>query len=593
MTRPGPRTWTALLLLAGGVLLGLLGLRHLALERERGEARSRELERRRLAEAVANAPGLARQPRGAPLVAWEVEPPRLAGTDDPVGDRLREELAAARSPGTPARVRLERWERLTTPDRPTWLRQIACYHAGLAALALDDAAAARTLFGTASHAAPLLVSDGVRVRAAALQQLALQGLRDGDGGPLEVFLEVVHDGRRLARGDVVGPEDLLLDLVERQSASGLAVPAALHARLQGAARRARLGVALLGRVPAPGDAAVVEAAAVPDAPEGVVLHTPIDLQVHGLESLVAPPPGYDPRATAAIVPAGATLGPLSARLAAPFEAVVVTVDPEPAEARSLLTSLALTVGLGLYAVGAVLALRGWRRSREAARMQADFTAAVSHEMKTPIASVRAMAEMLQDGDPERVRRYAGRIEAEMQRLGTTVRNVLDVARIERGVLPVRPVPTDPAAAVLRIVGPLRLELECRGFDVEVEVLPAAALMPVDAEALEGVLRNLLDNAAKFSSDTRRIRIEGTPVAGGYRIAVLDRGVGLEEAEPERLFERFHRGAAAKDGAVPGVGLGLHIAQQLIHAHGGRLTARPRAGGGAAFEIFLPHESRAP
>ena len=214
-------------------------------------------------------------------------------------------------------------------------------------------------------------------------------------------------------------------------------------------------------------------------------------------------------------------------------------------------------------------------------------------MKTPIASVRAMAEMLQEhGDPERTQRYAGRIETEMQRLGATVRNVLDAARIERGVLPVRPESGDPAAVVAGTGEALRPDLERRGYALELEIQPAAVPVPVDAEALDGVLRNLVDNAVKFSPRERSIRIEATPEAGGYRIAVLDRGRGLESGKHERLFARFYRGEAAREGAVPGVGLGLHIARQVIDAHGGRLSARNRLGGGAAFEIYLPAEDAA-
>lgn len=579
MSNSTRRTWTALLLIGGGVLLGVLGVRHLALEREQTDRRARALEARRLAEAVEDAPRLARQPRTGPRLAWQLEPGRLRGTDEPVSPELVAALAAAREAELAPRVRYQRWAQLAAPDRPTWLRHIASYHAGVAALALRENAQAEHWLEAALEAHPLLVSEGVRVRAAAMQRLALHGLREGTTHALSRFLTAVLDGRRLALGDVVGPADLLLELSEQVGTAELAMPRPLAKRLRDAAERAATGISVLQAVPKRGDLAVVTGR--------VAHHSEIELQVHELAALVEPPPGFPARAHARLESSDVSGDRLTARLAAPLDAIVVSVDPEPLQAKSLLALIGLALGLGLYTFGALFALRGWRRSRDAARMQADFTAAISHEMKTPIASVRAMAEMLQDGDPELAERYAPRIEGEMRRLGATVRNVLDAAQIERGSLPVALRPADPAAAMTAALEGLQPELARRGFEVSVAIQPAAAPQPLDPDALAGVLVNLVDNAAKFSPPEGTIVVEGEPVSDGYHMAVLDRGPGLGSGNPERLFERFYRGEAAREGAVPGVGLGLHIARQVIAAHGGTLRAREREGGGAAFEIDLP------
>ncbi len=580
MLRPGPRLWTTLLLAVGGLLLGFLGFLHLASERERTDDRARALERRRLAQAVADAPRLARQPRGAALRAWEIEPARVTTDDRSVSPELLAAVRGAERPGLAPRASFNLWIPLTTKTHPTWLRHIASYRAGMLAVALRDFDRARELLSEAAQAHQLVVTDGIRVRAGALKELARRALLVEDTRPLVRFLDAARDGHRLARGDVEGPDDLLLALHAEIQASGVPLTGKIAKRLDDAAAHAREGVALLAQVPQRGVALVGNR---------VVHHGEIELQMHDLESLVAPPPGFPARAHVALTPIGRALGPLSARLAAPLEAVVVTVDREPLQAKSLLALFALALGLGFYSVGALLALRGWRRSREAARMQADFTAAVSHEMKTPIASVRAMAELLGDGegDPELARRYAGRIESEMLRLGTTVRNVLDAAQVERGTLPVHPVAADPAGLVEGVLAAVRPVLQQRGFEIEAEIEPAAVPIPVDSDAIQGVLHNLIDNAIKFSSETMRLRIEAGPVSSGYRIAVLDRGIGFDPSKHTRLFERFYRGIAAREGAVPGVGLGLHIAKQVIEAHGGTLEARCRAGGGAVFEIGLP------
>ena len=284
--------------------------------------------------------------------------------------------------------------------------------------------------------------------------------------------------------------------------------------------------------------------------------------------------------------------PGSVLLESPLETVAVVPRPVPS-GTDVGRWLAIALGIGLlaYAAGATVALLGWRRSVRAARQQAHFTAAVSHEMKTPIAAVRAMAELLAttpDGDATKTRAYGERIDREMQRLGTTVRNVLDAAQIERGTLQVHLAPGDPAALLERVVASFRPAARRRGFEVTLEAEPAAGVLPLDASAMEGVLQNLLDNAVKFSGDARRVEVTGqVRPDGGYVIRVMDRGVGLGSASPESLFGRYNRGAAAREGAVPGVGLGLHIAREVVQAHGGRLRARSRPRGGAVFEVELP------
>ena len=256
---------------------------------------------------------------------------------------------------------------------------------------------------------------------------------------------------------------------------------------------------------------------------------------------------------------------------------------------------AVGAALGVYLAGAALALLSLRRSARAARMQADFVASVSHEMKTPIASVQAMAEMLADGrvaDPAKAHDYAARIQAEMTRLGATVRDVLDVSRIERDAgAVVNPRPIDPAAAVAEAVEAARPGLERRGFRVDLAATSSSVPVPLDPDAFAHVVHNLLDNAAKFAGADRRIEVEAAPVEGGYVVQVLDRGPGVPAAERERVFERFSRGEEARVRAVPGVGLGLYVAREIVRAHGGTIRVESREGGGARFVVEIPEGGR--
>ena len=580
------RSATGLLVL-GGFVFVFLGVRTLA-----GESRDRQQQAERRTHAAvlrakADATRLARAPRGRPAAQWRLEPLAAESTvvaaHNPHLDDLRR--AAAREPSP--HVALPLYDALLRPELPRWVRDIASLRKALLLRTLDRGPEAAALLRQAAEASPFLVdTTSTRVRARALAVLAADALARGDEEPLATFLDAAEDGVRLVIGGA-GPASELVELNERVAAGALPAPRGpLGERLAQAGARAAQGMRLAEETLA-GDGVVVVAGR-------LAWRQGTQLALFELGSLLeAPLGGYEPSVAVEALEAAAPMPAGAIRLDAPLAGLVVRPLPAPDGGGILLLALAFASGLALYVIGAGVALAGWRRSRRAEQQQADFTAAVSHEMKTPIASVRAMAELLADGgaeDPELTKRYAQRIGSEMERLGTTVRNVLDAAHVERGALPVRPEPGDPAAVLERVADVVRPGLRARGFDFEVEAARASAPIPLDAGALEGVLMNLLDNAIKFSPEVRDIRLRGEPVVGGgYRIEVLDRGIGLGSGDAERLFERFHRGDAARSGAFPGVGLGLTIARQVVEAHGGRLRARGRPEGGSAFEIDLPGE----
>ncbi len=253
---------------------------------------------------------------------------------------------------------------------------------------------------------------------------------------------------------------------------------------------------------------------------------------------------------------------------------------------------AVILGLSIYALGMLLSMFALRRAQRVARQQSEFVASVSHEMKTPIASVRAMAEFL-EGEPdlpERPREYAARMGREMERLGRTVSNVLDVARIERqGRLVLNLASAQPDDMVRRAVEALRPAIEARGLALELDVPPSGARAMLDEDAIRHALGNLLDNAVKFGDAGRLVRISGAANGSHYRIGVEDRGPGVPAKEQSTIFARFARGRGAKEGAVPGVGLGLHVVREVARAHGGRAFVEAPEAGGARFVIELPLE----
>lgn len=579
---------TVVLLLGAGLTFALLGFRALRFERSDAERAARDRAEHALGEAVVEASERAREPRGEPVASWRLAEPVPGPPPEEVSEdqRLLLKEAAYREAIEAERGRaLDLWRRLATEQGPAWLHQVASLRGGMLARRMGDPAAARTLLGAAATAPPsLLDADGVYVRLAALYHLAALDLEAGRHGAVLSFLDEAEDGGRLAAGPAPNAGDLVLALAALLPSEGAAgeEPAAVL-RLRAAARRAALGQRILAALPRDGHAYAAGRLAWRRGPL---------LQLRDVAVLLDP---ASPALVASIdvLPASSdeSLGPLEARLAPPLQGLIIRVRPQPPAAGDLAV-LALVAGLLVYALGCGLALTALRRSLKAARMQADFVAAVSHELKTPIASVRAMAEFMADGgvqDPERAHTYAERIEGEMTRLGATVRNVLDAARIERlGSLPVALQPDDPARVVEEVGAAFQPTLERRGFRFAWEAEPAAKPLNLDREALKGVLMNLVDNAAKFSEERKEIEVRGAPrdARGGYAIEVLDRGRGIAARDRQRLFERFFRGDAAKAGAVPGVGLGLHVARQVVQAHGGTLQARSREGGGSVFRLEL-------
>jgi two-component system sensor histidine kinase KdpD len=216
--------------------------------------------------------------------------------------------------------------------------------------------------------------------------------------------------------------------------------------------------------------------------------------------------------------------------------------------------------------------------------------AVSHDLRTPLASIIAAAESLLQRDidwsPEEQRELLETILEEGQRLDQLVRNLLDLSRIEAGKLQLdrqpHAIPTLVDAALKR-VGP-RLSQHHVVLEIP-ETLPPVA---VDALKIEQVLVNLLENAAKYSPPGSTVTVRARLLNGSVEMLVEDEDPGIPEDALPYLFAPFYRAGQSGDGARPqGTGLGLAIARQLVHAHGGSIRAENRREGGARFVLTLP------
>lgn len=253
-----------------------------------------------------------------------------------------------------------------------------------------------------------------------------------------------------------------------------------------------------------------------------------------------------------------------------------------------------------FCAGLVLTLRALRAESAATRAHAEFLQSVTHELKTPLASIRLLAERLESGrvtDPQKRDGYYTMLADEAQRLSVLIENVLDLGRIERGERSYDRRRQDLLGVVeeaVEVFGPLA---QRDGIRVVVERgdpadATAATEADVDRGAIVQALLNVLENARKYAVGGTRIVVRCARAAeapGQLAIDVRDFGPGVPADEQAMVFERFHRGARHRDGSIAGVGLGLHLARSIVRAHGGDLACRsPEDGGaGAVFAFRLP------
>jgi signal transduction histidine kinase len=266
------------------------------------------------------------------------------------------------------------------------------------------------------------------------------------------------------------------------------------------------------------------------------------------------------------------------------------VWPRAALIGGLLAVLALAVMLAVVAQ-----LRAARAQVTAVRTQSEFLTTVTHELKTPLASIRLLGEMLAEGRAKgREADYYSMLAGEAGRLSMLIENVLDLGRLERGerAYDLRAVDVgEVVGETLAMFAPL---MERDGGKVVWDDLCGSVLVRVDRGALVQALVAVLDNARKYGGTDSRIDVVTRRDGGRLAIAVQDHGPGVPAAERERIFERFVRGEAHAHGSTPGVGIGLYLARSIARRlHGDLVCAEPLDGGpGACFTFFLALENPA-
>jgi len=236
------------------------------------------------------------------------------------------------------------------------------------------------------------------------------------------------------------------------------------------------------------------------------------------------------------------------------------------------------------------------RLTELDRLKSEFVSSVSHELKTPLTTIKLLAHLLQRNNVSEDEKldYSKTIAVECDRQIEFVGNLLDVSRIESGAYKLRKMRLDVGELIDSCVRVERHRAELLGLRLTTDVPAETGAVSGDFEALRRVVRSLIDNAIKYTPEGGRILVAAQTNDDTVAITITDTGKGIPEADQSRIFEKFYRGAAEVEGvanqagtAAPGVGLGLYLAQHIVAQLNGEITVDSKQGAGTTFSVNLP------
>ena len=255
----------------------------------------------------------------------------------------------------------------------------------------------------------------------------------------------------------------------------------------------------------------------------------------------------------------------------------------------LLVSLIATVGI-------VLSGRAVARELGLAGMKAEFVSSVSHELKTPVASIQVLAEVLKNAaalPPEKVRGYGRMIGSEARRLGSMIEGMLEFEKINTGGRMYLVETIDLRDSLREAVGEHAASLKETGFRTEFRLPDEKVPFVGDPDGLCHAFANVVGNAIKYSGDGRYLRVALRLEGCNAVIEVEDRGIGIRAADRTKIFDRFYRVRRDAETDPTGTGLGLSIANHVVKSHGGRISVSGTVAEGSIFRIELPLDSDAP
>jgi len=245
--------------------------------------------------------------------------------------------------------------------------------------------------------------------------------------------------------------------------------------------------------------------------------------------------------------------------------------------------------------GTILVFHDLTRLKQLERTREEFVANVSHELRTPLSLIKGYVETLLDGarqNPEVAERFLKIIERNAQRLDLLIQDLLTISALESGRMKLNPQPVELHSLAEKVLNDLHSKAEARGATL-LNHLPPALLAQVDANRVDQVFANLVDNAVKYGRNQGRVVVGGKIADSGMiEVFVNDDGPGIPTEALDRVFERFYRVDKARSRDQGGTGLGLSIVKHIIQSHGGEVWVESEPGKGATFYFTLPATKKA-
>ena len=256
----------------------------------------------------------------------------------------------------------------------------------------------------------------------------------------------------------------------------------------------------------------------------------------------------------------------------------------------MLSVLVLAIFITAIVVGGLLLTRQSLQNFRDARQKTNFVSNVSHELKTPLTSIRMYAELLSENRIKsdlKKKQYLQVITDESQRLTRLVNNVLDFSRLEQKRKQYRYENLDMRRFLIELLDAQKLRIDKSGMILDNQIPKTAVMVNTDRDAAEQVLLNLIDNAVKYAADGAILSVSLEEYDGFCRIKVKDRGPGVPESHQSRIFDKFHRVDDSLTARQPGSGLGLSISRHLLRDLNGDLYYESRVNGGSSFVVLIP------